>query len=335
MHLRACPESIWPAIAGTLLALTVPSAAHAGELHDHDNGPLTGYFGIPDSSEGSVLLEPRETRWEMMVLAASHSANDQRSGEEIVLDGETTRLEFRYRRGIRPGLEIGIEVPYLLHESGGMDPLVDTWHDILGMSGGFRARRPYDQLEFTYTDPAGTLVDFRQNANGIGDVRLFAGWQLHASERRTTALRLGIKFPTGDSSELLGSGGTDVSVGLAGDLREPFGLDGLSAYYRASMVYIGEPDILGDRHRDFVGQAAFGLGQQFTPKLELRLQVNLRGPLYEADVEPLGEPSATLTFGGLYRLSQRWGLGLGVSEDVKVKSAPDVSFQLTVDYRPD
>ena len=86
------------------------------------------------------------------------------------------------------------------------------------------------------------------------------------------ALRFGIKLPTGNSDELLGSGGTDVSVGLAGDLQEPFSLEGLSAYYRASLVLIGEPDLLGDRYREWVGHVAFGLGQQFTENIELRLQ---------------------------------------------------------------
>jgi hypothetical protein len=322
-------------MAGALLALVSAPPASADALHDHDNGPLTGYFGIPDSTEGSILLQPGERRWEMLLLASSHSANDERNGEEILLDGETTRLEFRYRRGIRPGLEIGIELPYLWHESGGMDPLVDAWHDVLGLSGGFRAGRADDQLEFAYVDADGSQVDFRRNAHGIGDLRLLAGWQLRSDERHTMALRFGLKLPTGDSDALLGSGGTDVSVGLAGDLREPFSLEGLSAYYRASLVHIGEPDVLADRYREWVGHAAFGLGQQFTENIELHLQAALRGPLYDAGVEPLGEPSATLTFGGTVRLSPRWRLGLGVSEDVKVKSAPDVSFQLTLDYRPE
>ena len=65
-----------------------------------------------------------------------------------------------------------------------------------------------------------------------------------------------------------------------------------------------------------------------------RLQAALRGPLFDADVEPLGDPSGTVTFGGNIRLSQRWSLALAVTEDVKVRSAPDVSFQINVSYAP-
>ena len=318
-----------------VVTLGLGPLGHAGELHDHDNGPLTGFFGIPDSTEGSALLDPGETRWGMMILASSHSVNDVRNDEEILLDGESTRLELTYRRGIGRNVEVGIEMPYLLHESGGLDPIVDTWHSWFGLSGGFRDRRPDDLIEFRYTDAAGAQFDFRRNTNGFGDARLFAGWQFHAGDRSTTALRLGIKLPTGDSDELLGSGGTDVSLGLAGDFLQPFDVDGLSAYYRASAVFIGQPDLLADRYRDVIGHFAFGLGQQVTDNLELRLQAAIRSPLFDADVEPLGDPSVTLTVGGNFRVSQRWAVALAVSEDVKVRSAPDVSFQLTVNYQPD
>lgn len=322
----------WPVAIAIACAGPGILSATAEELHDHDNGPLTGYFGIPDSTEGAHLLDPGETRWEALITTSSHSVNDARRDEEILLDGSTTRFEFVYRRGLGSNLEVGIEIPYLLHESGGLDPIVDAWHNWFGLSGGFRDERPEDQLEFVYTDADGVQVDFGRNVRGISDGRLFAGWRFHAGKRHSAALRLGVKLPTGNSEDLLGSGGTDVSFGLAGDLLEPFDLAGLSAYYRIGVIYIGEPDLLSDRYRDTVGHMAFGLGQHLTDRLELRLQAALRGPLYNADVEPLGDPSGTLTFGGNIRLSSRWRMGIAVTEDVKVRSAPDVSFQISLRY---
>ena len=315
-------------------ALVLGHAAHADMLHDHDNGPLTGFFGVPDSSEGAAVLDKGTSRWGAMLLAANHSALDERNGESITLDGETTRLELTYRRGIRPGLEIGVELPILWHETGGLDPLVDEWHDVLGMSGGFRKRRDYGQLEFLFTDAAGTQVDFGQNSNGLGDARLFAGWQLASGPLHNVALRFGVKLPTGDSRKLLGSGGTDISVGLAGDKKNVLHIERLSAGYRASAILIGEPDLLEDRHKDIVGHIALGLGYDVTERIELRLQGAFRSPLVEADVEPLGDPSITLTFGGKFRVGRRFQLSAAVTEDVKVRSAPDVAFQLTLNYEP-
>jgi len=334
MHTGPCCGLRWPAALEIALLALGPPLAGAEALHDHDNGPLTGYFGIPDSTEGSILLEPGASRFEILLLASSHSVNDRRRDEEILLDGQTTRLELNYRRGIRPNLEVGIEVPFLEHQSGSLDPIVDTWHSWFGLSGGVRDSRPHNQIEFLYTDTNGVQLDFARNVQGIGDARLFTGWRFHSGEHHAMALRLGVKLPTGDSKNLLGSGGSDVSLGIAGDLLEPLGVAGSSAYYRVGIVHIGKPDVLGDRHRDYVGNIAFGLGQRLTDRLELRLQAALRGPLFDADVEPLGDPSGTVTFGGNIRLSQRWSLALAVTEDVKVRSAPDVSFQISASYAP-
>ena len=98
-------------LVAAVLAGTQPVMADA--LHDHDNGPLTGFFGIPDSTEGSAILDPGADRWSALVMTASHSIKDVRNGESIILDGETTRLELAYRRGIAPNFELGIEVPLL------------------------------------------------------------------------------------------------------------------------------------------------------------------------------------------------------------------------------
>jgi hypothetical protein len=49
-------------------------------------------------------------------------------------------------------------------------------------------------------------------------------------------LRLGLKLPTGDSDALLGSGSTDLSVGLAGDVSRLWNVDALNGFYRLSVL---------------------------------------------------------------------------------------------------
>jgi len=206
------------AIPIMLLHLAGETAAQA--LPDHDNGLLTGIFGFPESTEGSQNIGRGQHGWDTSLIIASHNVDETRDGEDFRLDGETTRLAFAYRYGLSDKLDISIEVPYLRHEPGNLDSFIDDWHDILRFAGGgARATREQDQLEFFYADSQATLVDVTNHASGISDIRLLAGWQLSKSEGHNTALRLSIKFPTGDSNELLGSGGTDVSLGLAGDVE--------------------------------------------------------------------------------------------------------------------
>ncbi|MEM9209563.1 MAG: DUF3187 family protein, partial [Pseudomonadota bacterium] len=141
-------------------------------------------------------------------------------------------------------------------------------------------------------------------------------------------------FPTGDEDRLLGSGGTDVSVGLAGDWQDLGDRMNLSAFYRLNLTYVGEPAFLSDRYRELVGQAAAGVTWRVVPAVGLTVQANVRSPLYDAEVEMLGETSVALTFGGDIRLSERFRLLIGVGEDIKVSSTPDVSFQLALHYQP-
>jgi len=309
-------------------------AVSANVLSDHDNGPLTGSFGIPDSTEGAVLAPRGRTQWDLSLTTSSHSISDTRQDESIILDGETTRLELSWRRGIGDRLELGVELPYLWHESGGLDSFVQSWHDLLGFPGGFRGTRPSDTIEFLYQDPSGPRIDFRRNVNGPGDVRLLAGWALQRSETSSLALRAGLKLPTGNSADLLGSGGIDTSIGLAGDYRELLGLTDLNGFFRLNAVLLGEPDLLSDIYRDVAGHASLGLGYRLTDWLELRAQGTVRTATHDSTIEVIGDPSGTMTFGGNLRIGNGYFLTIAVSEDVKVHSAPDVSFRLALRYRP-
>jgi hypothetical protein len=319
----------------TALTLSAVLSANAEPLHDHDNGPLTGFFGIPDSTEGAYLVPGGKSRWGLLLTSSSHSILDGRLGESVLLDGETTRLELTYRRGIGDRWEIGFELPYLWHESGGLDQFVDAWHDLLGLPGGFRERREQDQLDFLYADTAGQALDFSRNSNGIGDARFVAGYRPFAESKPGFAIRLGLKLPTGDSAELLGSGGTDLSLGIAGDTSELFGLTGLSGFYRLNTILVGKPDLLGDRYRDVIGHASLGFGYLLGSSFELRLQGAVRTAAYHSEVEVLGDPSGTVTLGGIFRLTNRLRLSIAVGEDVKVRSAPDVTIQMSLRYLPE
>ncbi len=321
-------------LLGLVCAGPFASAAVAEALSDHDNGPLTGYFGIPDSTEGALLAKPRQPRWDLRLQTSSHSISDDGRGESIILDGETTRLELVWRVGLGDQLELGVELPYLWHESGGLDSMIETWHDVLGFPGGFRGKRPNNELEFLYEDASGTQINFTRNAKGIGDLRLLAAWRIRRSETFNLALRAGLKLPTGDSAELLGSGGADLSIGIVGDHSRLFGIDGLSAFYRANAVLIGEPDLLADRYREVVGHVGFGVGYLLTERIDLRVQGTIRSAIYHSPIEVLGDPAGTATFGGNIRLGKDFWLSVAVSEDVKVRSAPDVSFRLGLRYRP-
>jgi len=316
-------------LPGVLLA----PVAFADVLRDHDNGPLTGIFGIPDSTEGARLLRAGEPAWDLSVTHASHSMDDPRATESLYLDGETSRLELRFRVGIGARMEVGIELPVVQHQAGRLDSVINSWHSMFGLPRGHRPDREQDVLDFQYSDAADQMINVSSSSNGMGDARLFGGWQLHSTDRHQLALRFGAKFPTGDSSELHGSGGTDLSLGIAGDVTSLFGIPNLNGFYRVHAIHIGNPDLLANRYEEWASFISAGVGLQISERIELRLQGASRSAMYQSEIRSLGGSATTVTFGGNIRLSRNYELSLGISEDADAETAPDVAFQVALRYR--
>ena len=316
--------------AGFFVAPLAPVGARADALVDRDNGPLTGLFGFPDSTEGSRLDDSGKSSWGINLVTSSHSSMDVHGGESILLDGETSRFALSFRRGVGERLELGIEIPYLFHETGNLDSLIDSWHDFFGLPDGIRDERANDQLLFSYADGNDQFLMSR-NASGLGDVRLIAGWEIAARESTSTALRFGIKLPTGDSDHLLGSGSLDVSIGIAGDAAGLLGLANLDGFYRVNAIYLGRPDILSSRTNSVVGQVSAGLSYAVGRRTTIGLQTLVRSPVYDSRVKSLGDVAASLTAGVSVRLSPTYRVSLAVVEDMHVESLPDVTFALSLE----
>jgi hypothetical protein len=316
-----------------MLGCLLARASFGDVLHDQDNGPLTGIFGIPDSTEGGKLLADGQRAWDLSLTVASHSVDDSKPAETLYLDGETMRFEFRYRVGITEKLELGIELPYVQHQAGQLDSLIDNWHKWFGLPQGHRPGREQDLLDFRYSDGNGISINVDSKSQGFGDARLFGGWQLAASDRHQLALRFGAKFATGDSSELHGSGSTDLSLGLAGDVDSLFGIQRLNGFYRLHAMHVGEPDLLVDSHEEWVSYISAGIGFRASERIELRLQGASRSALYDSQTRNLGASATSVTVGGNIRLFDNYELSLGVSEDADAGTAPDVAFQIALRYR--
>ncbi|MCB1845020.1 MAG: DUF3187 family protein, partial [Halioglobus sp.] len=232
-------------------------------------------------------------------------------------------------------LSIGIEIPWLLHESGGLDGAIVRWHDWFGFPNNLRSRVANDRIDFRYADGSVLLLDSQQNLHGPGDIRLLAGWQHKRNERGASALRMALKLPTGDSERLTGSGSADFAIGIVGDKLDVAGNARWSSFYRAYVVLVGKPDLLAERSRRMIGQLSAGISLQALPRLSLTAQGTLRSAAYNSELRMLGDPAALLNAGGTLQLGDHLRLAFAVGEDIRVDTAPDVTFGFSLSYGPD
>lgn len=309
-------------------------AAEAGALPDPDLTPMIVSVGLAHADEGAWLPGSGQRDWRWSVATASHSTQDADGQEALHFDGETTRLSLAAEYGLGERFSVGVEIPYLLHESGGLDHAIERWHDWFGFPNNLRNIVANDRIDFRYADGDRLLLDNQQNLRGPGDIRLLAGWQLMRNERSASALRLVLKLPTGDSARLTGSGNADLAIGIVGDQRDVLGNPRWSTFYRAYAVFVGQPDRLGARARPVIGQLSAGISLQALSRLSLTVQGSMRSAAYDSELRILGDPAMLLNVGGTLRLSDHLQLAIAVGEDIRVDTAPDVTFGISLSYVP-
>jgi hypothetical protein len=221
-----------------------------------------------------------------------------------------------------------VDVPLISHDGGGLDNLIESWHNFWGLPDGGRPDYPQDQLDYSYQDNGQSLAAVTESRSGIGDVSLGLGYQLAANEKRQWALRTSVKLPTGDAEKLLGSDSTDVAAGIY--LTDHSLVQKYNVTWHASggLLWMGSGQVLDDQRQDWVAYGSLNFSWLATPNFSLKLQFDAHTAFYDSALKELGKSSAQLVFGGAVRLGKNWVLDLAVGEDIVVDTAPDVAFHI-------
>lgn len=290
--------------------------------------PLVQIHGLPGARDGTVLASA-QTEARIAVDVANNFVDESANGETLVLDGETRRAEFGARIGLGHGWEVGAMLPVIEQTGGNLDSFIAGWHKFWGLPDGGRPGTPRNQLNYRYQRNGVTELDFQRAQSGIGDLQLSAANQLWQNHQTQIALAATVKLPTGDADKLTGDGATTTDITLAASTQNLFG-SGLRGYANAGVLWMQRGDVLADRQNDTVYHGSAGLGWLVWDGLELKAQLDTHTAFYKSDLRALDSDAITLTLGGSARLSSHWLLDIGVGEDLRVDTAPDVVLQLAL-----
>lgn len=317
-------------------ALALPCAAAgsaAGEdpwpaLRNHN--PFLQIFGLPTFEAGAPPL-PGETWYAVDLDLANHADSGSTPEESVVLDGESHYLTLALRHGISDRLVLGVDIPFISHSGGFLDSPVENWHDFWGLSNSRRSG-PRNELTLRYSNPALASFELDSSTRGLGDIRLSATiplWGGAAAGGRQSGMRAGLKLPTGDASELLGSGAVDYSLAFyasdAALVARPH--IGLSA--SVGVLFLGSGDVLPGIQRGSVAFGGVAAAWHASNSLDVAVTVQAQGAYYESALDEIGDASTQLSVGGLYRLPWR-GTSLSVSivEDLFDNATTDIAFKV-------
>jgi hypothetical protein len=312
------------------VSLLTPPLAVSDPLYAKNLSPASGLFGFPNLREAGTL-EAGVFQAALQGSVANTYSIDDNAREDLNFDVETRRLAFRAAVGLGSGWELEAEVPWLRHEGGDLDEIIEDWHDFFNLPNGNRDKAPRDLIDVRYAGPGANFA-LQEEADGWGDVSLAVVRRLWRSEHAAISARLGAKLGSGDEDDLLGSGGDDyyLSLNFSGNHRTdlPIRWHGQVGYLRA-----GDSDVLGDAQEQDLWFAGGGMEWRAWQTFHLKLQIDSHAAVMDSSLSQTGDTSVQLTAGASWLFARGWEAEFSFSEDIAVETAPDFVLQFGLRYR--
>jgi len=306
---------------GLPLKIASASTVFGNFIQQRALDPIKLQTGLPEAA--SRLFTPSELQ-----LSAVHNnvfMGGLTDSERLVLDGESSQLNLRYRRRISACWQLNLSGSWLSHSSGWFDQPVHQWHQIFGLPDAQRGDWPSNQLEYLYENAEQQQV-LPGESYGWGDAQVQVQHYLGCAAN-APIVRAGIKLPVGDREQFLGNGSLDAFVDIQSTWNK---LKPASRWQWAAsfgVLKAGNNEFIAEQE-SLVGFGIAGLNYSLNTKTELLGQLDWHTPMFKSELRELGKPAAQLSLGMRYQTRSRGSWEVSFSEDVAVDTSPDIVVRL-------
>jgi hypothetical protein len=244
-----------------------------------------------------------------------------RGNESLTLDVENYRyeLDFSHRKD---NWLTQLSIPLMANRGGQLDGLIEDWHDFFGLPNANREKFPQDKINIEYTRDGVVEYSQTESSSGLGDIAISIGYQPAGG----TIYFAGLELPTGSESDFTGNEAVDLAFWLTREAR-------INAYMNAyGMLGISFPGDDGNLEGlivDHIWVAQLGLDYRFFDDFIATVQLDMHSEtIDDSELTAFGE-SVQIQLGlGFLKLIENHRLDLFFSEDIHVRSAPDITFGL-------
>ena len=291
--------------------------------------PLASLRAIP--SQRSVDTA-RGFSYAASATLSNHFTVENSEEESLFLDGQTDALTLSLRYGLPNQWDVEVNVPWRNHSGGFTDNLISSWHRFFGLPDGNRDSYPTDALHYQLSQPEHDRRLVR-SASGLGDIHVAVSRPLLAIDGGQLGFSAGVKTASGQSSDWLGSGTTDIFALLRFSGQQ---LGGWPLWWHGQVggTRAGDSDLLGPQQRRSLWFAGLAAEWRLSPRWSALMQYDGHSALLDGALDALGEPAGMLSLAVRWRPTPHWMIDAGFSEDVVVESAPDITFLLNARYVP-
>ncbi len=145
----------------------------------------------------------------------------------VNIDGEFWTNTLILRQGLRPRVDLEVQVPTLYTTSGFLDTFIQDFHTGFLLPNGGRASEPDNQFGMDITVDGNRIATMEEDRFGLLDIPIFltfalgaeaaSGSSAGAAPGSALALRVGVGLPTGSEEAGFGNGTVDWGLGFLGE----------------------------------------------------------------------------------------------------------------------
>jgi len=297
---------------------------------------LLSSFLYAEQSDETALMQVQSHELLVSLEHSNQFMGGNSSEESLLLDGETSLLTLHHKQRFGSCVQLEAVVPFIQHSGGTFDSAIDDWHRFFGLPDAQRGEAPFDALSYRYTDGNGDVFNLERPESGIGDIQLslqrFQGCFATADSTALESIaRVGIKLPTGSTSELRGSGNFDAYV----DWQSPVFSNGkrLRGGFTIGALLVGQSDLFSNQ-LSVVGYGSVGGQFVLHNRIRLLMQLDWNTPFFNSQLRELGNPAFSLSAGIRIIGPADQSFEFSISEDASIDTTPDIVARLSWTYRP-
>jgi hypothetical protein len=308
-----------------ICATTVFADVFAGPLVIKNGHPLYAAIGSP-----SLLSAEPENSFDLNFSYASTYRIRGSKDWYYSLDLETAITDIQYKRLVRTGTEVGIDIPIIRYGPGFMDWSIETFHDFVGLHNAYgRNSSPRNQFLLRVVHDGKVIVEGAPGKTGLGDIKVEVKQNIYQNPASMVSLHAFMNMPTGDPDVGFGSG--SPNGGLAMLMNEMVGAD-VKLYANAGIGLIDKLEAKETMTLRNYYYGGLGLEWRYSEKMVLNAQLFAQSsPFPKSDIFFIDDTSLLASVGGRYRKSPRSSIEFSFTEDPNTAGAPDVMFG--ADYR--
>ena len=248
--------------------------------------------------------------------------------DTFIVDGEWTFLDFYLSRNLSENFQLGVGVPLVSTDGGFADGFIEDTHDAFGVRNFGREKEPEDRKLIQFVNDDGVTHTVEGSSSGLGDVSLFALWQVAPDREKKSAFawHAAVTFPTGDEEELHGNGEIAAQAGFRwrkalGDGDWVFHLIGQGGYSL-------QDELLGIEVEEIFGAAIVGVEWHPAENWSFLIQGRIASPWAVKLVE-FSDPVYELLAGGKLRVGKASLIEFSIIENViNFRNSTDVGAAL-------